>query len=59
MTRANSGTKIYHFGMLDSWHGNPEIREKNLADDLAWFPIDSLPELLIPHHKIALEKILS
>lgn len=58
MTRANAGTKIYHFGVLDEWEGTPEIREKKLADDMAWFPISDLPELFVPHHRIALENIL-
>ncbi len=44
--------------MLDEWNGMPEILEKNLATDMAWFPISSLPEPIIPHHKIALEAIL-
>lgn len=58
MTRANSGTKIYHFGLLDEWQWMPEIREKKLADDMAWFPISDLPEPFVPHHAIALQKIL-
>lgn len=56
--RGNAGAKISYFWLLDEWHGMPEILEKNLATDLAWFPISSLPEPIIPHHKIALDNIL-
>ena len=35
----------------------PEILESHLATDLAWFPINALPEPFIPHHKMAINAI--
>lgn len=57
MHRSVMGTKIIYFCRVDNWLGMPEILEKNLATDMAWFPIHSLPEPIIPHHKKALEAL--
>lgn len=55
MHRSVVGTKIIYFGLVKDWAGIPEILEKNLASDIAWFPLDWLPEPIIPHHKEALD----
>lgn len=38
---------------------SPAILEPHLIDDMEWFSISELPELMIPHHRIGLEAILS
>ena len=57
MHRSIIGTKIIYFCLVKDWNGFPEILEKNLASDLAWFSLDNLPEPIIPHHKEALKAL--
>ena len=59
MTRTVSGTKLFYFANIRNYENVPEILEPNLIDDMAWFSLDELPDLLIPHHRIALEVIQS
>jgi 8-oxo-dGTP diphosphatase len=58
MIRSIQGTKIIYFWKIENYTNSPEIIEKDLASDLAWFPIDELPEPMIPHHISWLEAIL-
>lgn len=37
------------------WTGEPQIMEKDKCDDLRWFPIDQLPENIVPSVKFAIE----
>lgn len=58
MIRSIQWTKVVYFGRIEHYENAPEILEPTLATDLAWFPIDDLPEPMIPHHKTGLEAIL-
>ena len=58
MHRSIQGTKVVYFWRVENYENAPEILEPNLATDLAWFPIDTLPEPMIPHHKIGLQAII-
>ena len=57
MLRSNQGTKVVYFCQVSDWSGIPEILEDHLATDLAWFPLDALPEPMIPHHRAAIAGI--
>lgn len=57
LTRTITRTKIIYFGVTDEWQGIPEICEPELAEKCAWFPLDNLPEYIVPHHKVALEAL--
>ena len=57
--RYTNGTRIYYFGMIEEWLGTPENIEPQKHDDLAWFPIDALPDKMVPHHRMALEALLN
>jgi hypothetical protein len=59
MTRTVTGTKLFYFASISNYENVPEILEPNLIDDMAWFSLDDLPDLLIPHHRIALDAIKS
>ena len=37
------------------WRGEPVIGETEKCDDIKWFPLDNLPENLVPYTKKAIE----
>lgn len=39
------------------WSGDPAIVEPDKAGDLQWWPLDALPQRLVPHERAALEAI--
>lgn len=42
---------------LHTWHGDLYNKEPKKHEHLAWFPLDKLPENIIPRHRMALERI--
>ena len=48
-----------YFGLVEAYENTPDIREPHLASDLAWFAIDELPGLIVPHHREALDALLA
>ena len=58
MHRSMQWSKIVYFGCIEHYENAPEIKETDLATDLAWFPIEELPEPMVPHHTVWLESIL-
>ena len=59
MSRTVAWVKINYYWLIEQWGNAPDILEPNLATDIGWFEYDSLPDPLIPHHKLALEAISS
>lgn len=47
------------FYTVEQWTGTPENKEPEKCDDLSWFPIDDLPENIIPYVRQAIEHSLS
>lgn len=43
------------FFAIKIWEGTPMICEVDKCDDLAWYPLDNLPENILPHVKEAIE----
>ena len=41
------------------WTGVPMVREAHKAAAMAWFPIDELPEPVVPHERLVLDTLAS
>ncbi len=55
MHRKSDREYIDFFLTINKWQGTPEIKEENKCDDVQWFPLNGLPENILPHVKTALE----
>lgn len=42
------------FFAVKKWEGEPGIQEPEKCDHLAWFPMDALPEKVVPYQRAAL-----
>jgi hypothetical protein len=38
------------------WRGEPRNLEPHKADDLRWFPLEALPEAMVPYVRGAIER---
>jgi 8-oxo-dGTP pyrophosphatase MutT (NUDIX family) len=45
---------IDFFFVAKKWSGTPRIKEPNKCDDMAWFPLNKLPDNLLPYIKEAI-----
>lgn len=50
--------RIEFFLVAEKWEGEPENKEPEKCDDVAWFPLDALPENMVPKSRHALEQYL-
>ena len=59
MQRTRSGEpideRIDFFFTARSWSGEPRIAEPEKAAELRWYPLDSLPEPVVPHELTVLD----
>jgi 8-oxo-dGTP diphosphatase len=46
---------IDFFFVAKKWQGEPKIGEPNKCDALTWYPLNKLPENILPHITAALE----
>lgn len=50
-----------HYGRVDfffaaeTWDGEPKNREPEKCDDIGWFPLDRLPDNMVPEVRQAIE----
>ncbi len=49
MHRRSNDQRLDFFFTAKSWTGKPVNREQNKCDDLRWFPLNHLPENIIPY----------
>jgi 8-oxo-dGTP diphosphatase len=47
--------RVDYFFKATSWSGAPRIVEPEKCADLSWFPLDALPEPVVPHELRVLE----
>jgi len=61
MQRTRSGEpideRIDFFFSARAWTGEPSIIETEKCADLGWFPLDALPEPVVPHERLALSEL--
>jgi 8-oxo-dGTP diphosphatase len=49
--------RVDYFFTATSWSGTPRIVEPEKCADLRWFPLDALPDPLVPHELRVLESL--
>jgi 8-oxo-dGTP pyrophosphatase MutT (NUDIX family) len=49
--------RIDFFFSATGWTGDPAIIEPGKAADLRWFPLDALPDPVVPHERLALSRL--
>lgn len=49
--------RVDYFFTATSWSGEPRILEPDKCADLRWFPLDALPDPVVPHELRVLESI--
>lgn len=54
--RKSTDDRVYvdFFFRLTKWEGEPSIQEPDKCDHMAWFPMDALPDNIVPHQKYVL-----
>jgi 8-oxo-dGTP diphosphatase len=51
--------RIEFFLLAKAWEEEPYIKEPEECDDMQWFPLDALPENMIPKSRAGLEKYIA
>jgi 8-oxo-dGTP pyrophosphatase MutT (NUDIX family) len=49
--------RVDYFFAAESWTREPRIVEPDKAADLRWFPLDALPDPVVPHELLVLEAL--
>jgi len=49
--------RVDFFFAARSWSGEPRIVEPGKCADLRWFPLDALPDPVVPHERQVLESV--
>jgi 8-oxo-dGTP pyrophosphatase MutT (NUDIX family) len=49
--------RVDYFFACTSWTGEPRIVEPEKCADLRWFPLDALPEPVVPHELLVLTAV--
>jgi 8-oxo-dGTP diphosphatase len=51
--------RVDFFLLTQDWVGEPAVQEPDKCEALSWFPLDGLPEPMVPHERHVLEQIRS
>jgi 8-oxo-dGTP pyrophosphatase MutT (NUDIX family) len=49
--------RVDFFFECRQWSGVPAVMEPGKAADLRWFPVDALPDPVVPHERYVLERL--
>lgn len=49
--------RVDFFFSARAWRGEPRIVEADKCADLGWFPLDALPDPVVPHERLALSSL--
>ncbi len=49
--------RVDYFFTAVTWEGEPRILEPHKCADLRWFPLDALPDPVVPHERVVLESL--
>ena len=54
--RADRDERVSFFFSALRWRGEPRNLEPHKADDFRWFPLDHLPDNMVPYVRAAIER---
>ena len=54
--RADRGQRVGFFFSARRWRGEPRNMEPHKAGDFRWFPLDALPDNMVPYVRRAIER---
>ena len=54
--RADRDERVSFFFRAECWRGEPRNLEPHKADDFRWFPLDHLPDNMVPYVRAAIER---
>lgn len=49
--------RVDFFFRCTGWEGDPSLQEPDKAAELRWFPLDNLPEPVVPHERAVLDAL--
>jgi len=49
--------RVDFFFACRRWRGEPRRLEVDKSDALGWFPLDALPEPVVPHERVVLDRL--
>jgi 8-oxo-dGTP diphosphatase len=52
--RADRGQRVSFFFTAERWRGEPRNMEPHKADDFGWFPLEHLPDNMVPYVRRAI-----
>ncbi len=55
MHKKEDDERVAFFFEAKKWEGEPMNKEPEKCDDLKWFPLDDLPQNIIPYIKNAIQ----